>query len=326
LRSSHYHSLLDLTLVSSEHLRRWMIDHGADGEKIRVCYTNIDAEKWKPQPETRARERAALGVFDDETTVLLYPCRIAIQKRPELLCNIVAALRQATTARFLLVVAGTGSLLPALRTFVEQHDLATHVLVLGAMPLERIARLHDAADILLLPSLCEGIALALFEAMAMESVPVVSDVGGQRELVTEDCGHLIPLGEPVAEIRNYVSILKRLIEDPARRRRLAAAARARVEAKFPLADLTARFLAGFAEADAHRIARPVVLPDPALTRDVAAMAMDQLRSRRNTQKAATYQRGLEEQIVRRDKTIAKLQRQIDALRAQAHHAEIYAAV
>jgi len=326
LRSTHYNSLLDVTLVSSAHLRRWMIERGADGDKIQVCHTNIDAEKWKPDAAVRARERAGLGVTDEKTAVILYPCRIAVQKRPELLCNIVAALHRATSAPFLVVVAGSGSLLPALRKFVEQHGLTEHVLVLGAVPLERIARLHDAADIFLLPSLSEGIALALFEAMALESVPVVSDVGGQRELVTPDCGHLIPVGEPADEIPRYVSALKSLIEDPARRRRLALAGRARVQNEFPLTGMTARFLAACDEADARRATHPVALPDGKLGRDIAALAMDQLRNRRTTSRAAEYVRRLEEELVKRDKTIAKLQRQAGEMRAQIQNAEIYAAV
>jgi glycosyltransferase involved in cell wall biosynthesis len=48
-----------------------------------------------------------------------------------------------------------------------------------------------ATDIFFLPSQWEGIALTLFEAMAMQLVPVAADVGGQRELVTPDCGFLI---------------------------------------------------------------------------------------------------------------------------------------
>jgi len=50
-----------------------------------------------------------------------------------------------------------------------------------------------AADILLLPSVNEGLAIVLLEALAMELVPVAADVGGQRELLTPDCGFLIPV-------------------------------------------------------------------------------------------------------------------------------------
>ena len=323
-RSVNHQSLLDLALVSSEHLRRWMIDHGADGGRIRVCHTNIDAEKWRPDAETRARERAALDV-DEKTALILYPCRIAPQKRPDLLCNIVAALRRATPAPFVVAIAGSGPLLPALRRFVEQHGLAAHVRILGAVPLARIARLHNAADIFLLPSLIEGISLALFEAMALESVPVVADVGGQRELVTAECGHLIPSGDPEREMARYVAALKRLIENPAQRRRQAAAARARVQKEFPLADMTARFIAALDEADARRDHRPVPAPDGALGRDFATLAMDHGRLMQQGGLARAYGHDMRELVAKRDKTIVKLQRQLAEARAELGNTQVYAA-
>jgi glycosyltransferase involved in cell wall biosynthesis len=314
-RSVNYQSLLDLTLVSSEHLRSWMAARGADAGKIRVCHTNIDAEKWKPHAGTRAAERAALGL-DDETAMILYPCRIAEQKRPELLCHIVAALRHATTRPFIVVVAGSGPLMPALKKFVDGQKLSGHVKILGAVPLDRIARLHDASDIFLLPSQSEGIALALYEAMALESVPVVSDVGGQRELVTADCGHLIPLGEPDQEIIAYVAALKGLIEDPASRRGRAALCRARIQRYFPLSRMTERFTGALEEADARRVRHPVSMPEAALGRDVAALAVDILRLKRHGRQAYDYGTDMAKLAVKRDKVIAKLQDQVVQLRAQ----------
>ncbi len=47
-----------------------------------------------------------------------------------------------------------------------------------------------ASDILLLPSKYEGLALVLYEAMAMRTVPVATAYGGHPELVTPECGYL----------------------------------------------------------------------------------------------------------------------------------------
>ena len=324
-RSTHWQSQLDLTMVSSEHLRGWMIERGAAPEKIRVCYTNIDAEKWKPDASVRASERSVLGV-EEGVPLILYPCRIDKQKRPEFFGNIGAELRQVTSAPFRVVVAGDGPLMPALRRFVERQGLEAHITLLGAVSLERVARLHAAADILLLPSLSEGIALALFEAMALESVPVVSDVGGQRELVTPECGHLIRIGEPACEIPEYVMALKRLIEDPAHRQRLAAAARARVEKYFPLSDMTTRFLAALEAADELRRLGTVLPMDAALAREIAAIAAERVRGNRLGAQAQDFHSGMSDLLVRREKTIAKLQRQVDQLRAEMQNAEAYAPV
>lgn len=82
--------------------------------------------------------------------------------------------------------------------------------------------------------------MAIYEAMAMESVPVGADVGGQRELVTPECGYLIPHGEK--EIDEYVGVLKHLIESPAERKEMAKACRERITAHFRLDQMVDRMI------------------------------------------------------------------------------------
>ena len=313
LRSVNNRSLLDMAMVSSEHLRQWMMARGAEEEGLRVCHTNIDTEKWKPSPEARARDRYELGI-DKKTALILYPCRLAEQKRPELMCNIVAELRRATQVPFVVVVAGDGQLMPALKKFVEKQGLDDCLRLLGAVSLERVAQLHNASDIFLLPSLIEGIALALFEAMALESVPVVADVGGQRELVTPECGHLIPLGEPARELTAYVKALKHLLENPDERRQQASACRARVRDHFRLSQMTATFIVALREAGLRHAQRPVRLPEAAVCREMATLAIDQIRLSYESALRLEHTFLLHERMTRHEKVIAKLQRQTETSR------------
>jgi hypothetical protein len=87
-----------------------------------------------------------------------------------------------------------------------------------------------ASDVLLLPSEREGIALTLFEALAMGVTPVAADVGGQRELITPECGVLVPPGP--GEREAYVAALRRLLTYGEERSRMAQAGRERVEGRF----------------------------------------------------------------------------------------------
>jgi len=314
LRSANNQSLFDLSMVSSEHLRQWMIKHGADGESIRVCHTNIDTEKWKPDSEARARTRYELGI-DRKTTLILYPCRLTEQKRPELMCNIVAALRKNTNAPFVVVVAGDGPLMPALRSFIKKQGLDASFKLLGAVSLERVAQLHNAADIFLLPSLIEGIALALFEAMALESVPVVADVGGQRELVNPDCGYLIPVRDPKWEFADYVIVLKHLVENPELRHEKAAASRERVRKDFRLEQMTATFISILQEAGQRQATRRVEVPAPAVCRELATLAIDHIRVDREV--GVTREMGylLHDKVTKQEKIIEKLRQQLEAVRS-----------
>jgi glycosyltransferase involved in cell wall biosynthesis len=311
LRSVNNQSLLDMSMVSSEHLRQWMIDHGAEADGLRICHTNIDAEKWAPSAEARARDRYELGI-DAKTAMILYPCRLAEQKRPELMCNIVAALRGSTKVPFVVVVAGDGPLLPALKKFIGRHELEDSFRLLGAVTLDHVARLHNASDIFFLPSLIEGIALALFEAMALESVPVVADVGGQRELLTPDCGHLIPPGEPEHELPRYVAALKHLLENPEVRRQKAKACRQRVVKYFQIGNMTEKFISAMREADLRHHARPVRLPEAAVCRELATLAIDQIRLAREGSILQEMGDLIHDKATKLEKTIVKLRRQLES--------------
>jgi hypothetical protein len=200
------------------------------------------------------------------------------------------------------------------------------VRLLGAVSLERVAQLHNAADIFLLPSLIEGIALALFEAMALESVPVISDVGGQRELVTPDCGFLIPVSEPLREIREYVAALKGLLENPQRRQAMGAACRARVCEHFRLEQMTDTFVAALREAGERHATNAVTLPAPSVCQDAATRAIDHIRLTIDNAVKVEALLLLDEKLNKQEKIIQRLQRQIEALRAQSapeEHAPAY---
>ena len=43
-----YQELLDLTVVSTDHLRRWMVEHSGEVDRIEVCHTNVDTGLWDP--------------------------------------------------------------------------------------------------------------------------------------------------------------------------------------------------------------------------------------------------------------------------------------
>src|SRR5204862_161798 len=99
---------------------------------------------------------------------------------------------------------------------------------------EKVRDLMAASDIFFLPSQWEGIALSIYEAMSMGLAVVGADVGGQNELVTPDCGILLPRSTEDEEAAAYAETLEALVADPARLAELGCSARRRVSEKFPL--------------------------------------------------------------------------------------------
>lgn len=230
--------LLDMTIASSEHLRRWVISRGGDPEKTLVCTTNEDTSAWKPDATARRKVRAELGL-SDEVPVILYAGRICSQKQPQVFAQSLNRLAERGMT-FTAVVAGDGADRPVVECMLRGLIDRGTVRMLGAVPNARMKELCASADIFFLPSLWEGISLAVYEAMASGLAIVGADVGGQRELVTPETGFLIQRSTPEAEAEEYAELLARLVGDEDLRRRMGRAARERIEGGFRLVDMGRR--------------------------------------------------------------------------------------
>jgi glycosyltransferase involved in cell wall biosynthesis len=136
---------------------------------------------------------------------------------------------------------------------IERFHLGSVVSFTGRVPAETIAHAYAEATIAVVPSLYEGFGFPAGEAMACE-VPVVSSRGGALpEVVGEDgrCGILVPAEDGAA----LADAIDALLSDPARRRALGAAGRARVLEQFTWRRAAERTVDGYREAIAARLQR-----------------------------------------------------------------------
>lgn len=111
-------------------------------------------------------------------------------------------------------MASTGEL-------IKQLGLSERIRLLGPVVGEAKNRLLQDADGFVLPSLAEGLPMALLEAMAARLPVVVTTVGAMPEVVRDDVeGYLVPPEDATA----LADALDRLAADPALRHRLGQAA------------------------------------------------------------------------------------------------------
>ena len=99
-----------------------------------------------------------------------------------------------------------------------------------------------ALDIFALPSLREGLGSVALDALSVGAPVVASRTGGIPEVVTEDCGVLVPPGDAAV----LADALARLARDPARRERLSRGAMDRAE-EFTSLKMAERYLAVYRE-------------------------------------------------------------------------------
>ncbi len=273
--SVNYQETLDRSLVSSAHLKAWMAGRGADPAAIDVCHTNIDTDYWQPDAERGRRARRHYDIAAS-TPLIVFVGRICAQKQPKVLAQTALRLAQDRTD-FVLIVAGDGPDFAWLKTFIRKHRLERQVRLVGALSNTDIRDLLAAADLFFLPSEWEGIALSVYEALAC-GVPVVgADVGGQRELVTLECGVLIDRGTEEDEARQYATVLARLLDEPEQRKGMGRQGRQRILDHFRLEQMTENILAACEAARQEREAATAPVPGVGLGRACATQAVEYLR-------------------------------------------------
>jgi len=183
----------------------------APARKISVIPSGVLLEEFARASAGRAEIRARLKIPPDSVVVgfvgWLWPV-----KGVRFLVDAVIRIIESGNRVFLLVV-GEGEQGPELVRRVERAQMNRRILFLGWRP--DVNRLMGAMDLLVLPSLNEGMGRVLVEAMAAGLPVIGSRVGGIRDLVRHgENGLLVPPGDSAA----LEQAIRELIEDPDRRR------------------------------------------------------------------------------------------------------------
>jgi glycosyltransferase involved in cell wall biosynthesis len=215
----------DLVCANAEAVRALCIrDEGCAPEQVAVVRNGIDLKRFDAlakQPLQSAlpeRDGPRIAVIGN-----LWP----VKGHRVLLEAAALLIKRFPTARFLC--AGEGPERAFLEQRLRELGLASNVLLLGHRL--DVPALLAACDAACLCSSAEGLSNAIIEAMAARLPLVVTDVGGNSELVREaDNGFLVAHGDARA-LADRLSIL---LESEERRRAMGARGRARVEAELAI--------------------------------------------------------------------------------------------
>jgi glycosyltransferase involved in cell wall biosynthesis len=224
----NFEPLIDCHHVISNHLRDFLSQRWAvRADKIRRIYLNVDTERFAPDKVPRGSFRSAHGIADGERLVA-FVGRLARQKRPEQFVEMASRLllRAGRDVPLRFVVAGSGPLEEDVRQRVSVAGAERSFLFTGEIADPRA--LYRDADAVALCSENEGLALVTYEAMAMGTPVVSTDVGAQSELVPPEL--LVAADGPVGE--RMADTLWELLRDPARLASLGRQGRERILAGF----------------------------------------------------------------------------------------------
>ena len=173
---------------------------GAVPERLKVVPYGVDASRFRPSPEARARVRADAGIGDD-VPLLFTAGRLVRKKGFEYLID---ALRLTDPAAR-LIIAGTGDLDGELRARTMEAGVADRVRFLGDVGQDAVAGWFAAADVAVVPSVrdasgnVDGLPNTVLEALASGTPVVATPAGGIGSVVEDDRnGVLVPERDPSA--------------------------------------------------------------------------------------------------------------------------------
>ena len=219
--SAMYESVIDKTLVCNENSRKILINHfGKSEDEVQTVYIGVDENKFNPEKYNKQKIWQKYLEKNEKKKMLSYICRISEQKRPLLLLQIIAKLKEKRQD-FKVLVVGDGNLLNKMKERAKELNIYDDIVFTGS--LKDTTEIYAISDLTINCSLKEGLALTAYESLSM-GVPVISsDVGGQKELITSDVGEIIPLMQDEKdiylenynpdEINNFVSAIDKVLNN-----------------------------------------------------------------------------------------------------------------
>ena len=192
-------------------------------EKIKLVYNGINASSFRRSPYSKLKKdlRIAEDAFLLGTVARLDPI-----KNQKIMIKALKNIHKTYPDTYLIIL-GDGPERENLQALTEELGLISRVIFTGFKT--DTARYYSIMDIFLLTSFSEGTAMTLLEAMASELPCVVTNVGGNPEIIiNSENGFVIPSNDEQALAKSIITLLG----NSELRKKMGRAGRAIFEKKF----------------------------------------------------------------------------------------------
>lgn len=186
-------------------------------QRASTVLNGIPTARFADAPERRDAARRALGLAPSDLVIGCVGRLVALKNHALVIRALPALLGTIPQAR--LVIVGEGELDGELRALVTSLQLDERVHFAGRR--SDVAALLPAFDVFAMPSLTEGLSIALLEACATRLAVVATSVGGNPEIIHHDRTGLLV---PPADLEATTDALRALLGAPDLRARLGTAA------------------------------------------------------------------------------------------------------
>ena len=170
-----------------------------------IIPNGINLEKFRFNKDARDKIRKSLNVNQDDFMIIHIGTFNSI-KNHKFLIDIFSELKKYKHKKNLkLVCVGNGPLHNSIIEYSKYKNVDKKTLFLGKR--DDITDLLSSADLMLMPSLHEGLGIALIEAQA-SGLPVIASTGVPEEVKFTDQFYFIPLENQSAWLNKVLDIIK----------------------------------------------------------------------------------------------------------------------
>ena len=193
----------DRVIVFSKLQADILIKLGVPAKTLSVIPNGVDTARWSPAgPSTNALLQKNVRQRLGGERIFLYMGRLVTEKNVEALLR---AWRLVSPEGCRLVVVGDGPLTSNLQNQFSDPQ----ILWWGYEPdLDTRIALLQCAEVFLLPSLVEGLSLALLEAMATGTACVATDAGADGEVLAGGAGIVMSTQGVTTQLRTLLPVLR----------------------------------------------------------------------------------------------------------------------
>ena len=222
-------------------------------EQYSTVYSGMDVDAFLDPPRPRDEVRLELGLKDDEVAFATVARLFERKGHDDILQAAPAVLKSNPKVRFVFI--GDGILRDRLEADARTLRVGHAVRFTGLVPPDAIPSLLGGVDAVVHPSLREGLARVLPQALLVGRPVISYDVDGAKEVVLPSTGILLP----PRDIEGLTAAILRLAGDPLLRESMGRDGRSRFADQFrhetmtrQLRSLYERTLAGRPMGDRDR--------------------------------------------------------------------------
>lgn len=198
---------LKVITVVSQPIKQTLVQRGIHPEKIQIIRNGVNLDDFIPLTESEQLQLGEELGLEVGVPVIINLGRLTEQKAH---INIIRAAQILKNhgQKFIILIIGDGSLREELEHQIQERGVEAEVRILGFR--EDAKKLLQLADVFLLPSLDEGMPMALLEAMASRVPVIATGVGDVPEIIEAGkCGVEIIINDVGAIVEGIERLIKK---------------------------------------------------------------------------------------------------------------------